>query len=485
MTTHDYQRLISLVKVPGILGTISEQLSWDQLVMMPKGAAQLRSEQSATLSGLSHQLFINEEIGELIHRLKTAVLDEEQAAQVREIARDYERAKRVPKELVEEISKVTTEAEHIWEQARANNDFASFAPWLERIIDLLRKRAHAIDPGADPYEVMFNDFEPGLTLDEARSLLTEVKHAIVPILKSAKKGADTSFLHREVPRDVQMAFNAELAKAVGYDLGKGRIDVSTHPFTSAYGRITTRFESTWHMPILSTMHEKGHGDYEHALRLEHVGTPLGTAASFSIHESFSRLWENHVGRSLVFWSWIHPRLKEAYGEALDGVTPEQLYAAINRVEPGFIRVDADELTYTLHIIARFELEQELINGRLGVQDLPAAWNKKYHELLGITPPTDALGCLQDVHWSGGAFGYFPCYAIGNMMAAQEWAAMAKEIDLEAEMSKGNFLPIKEWLARHLQQYGRQYETRKLMRKGTGKDLSAHDYVAYLRTKFSA
>ena len=480
----DYQKLISLVKVPGILGTIAEQLSWDQLVMMPKGAAQLRSEQTATLSGLSHQLFISDEIGTLLQRLKHTQLDEEQQAQVREIAHDYDRAKRVPKELVEEFAKVTTEAEQIWERARANNDFASFAPSLEKIIELLKIRAHAIDPHGDPYEVMFNDYEPGLTLAEARKLLTEVKHAIVPILKHAKKGADTSFLHREVPRELQMRFNKHLAERVGYDFTKGRLDLSTHPFTSAYGRITTRFESTWHMPILSTMHEKGHGDYEHALRVEHVGTPLGNAASFSVHESFSRLWENHIGRSLPFWTWLYPELKKDYGKAVEGVSVNDLYAAINKVEPGFIRVDADELTYTLHIIARFELEQELISGQLKVKDLPAAWNAKYNELLGITPPTDALGCLQDVHWSGGAFGYFPCYALGNIMAAQQWAAMGQEMDLEMEMKQGNYLPIKNWLAKNLQQHGRRYTTKDLIKQGTGKDLSSADYIAYLRDKFT-
>ena len=234
------------------------------------------------------------------------------------------------------------------------------------------------------------------------------------------------------------------------------------------------------MSILSTMHEIGHGMYEHAMSVEHVGTPLGSPASFSIHEAQSRLWENHIGRSLPFWQWLQPQLQNEYGVT---ATPEALYTAINKSEPGFIRVDADELTYTLHIIARFELEQSLMSGELAVADLPAAWNEKYQSLLGITPPTDALGVLQDVHWSGGAFGYFPAYALGNMIATQQWAAMRKDLPVDDLMRRGNFIPLKNWLYEHIQQHGQRYETKDLVLVGTGKELSTADYLSYLTEKF--
>jgi carboxypeptidase Taq len=481
----DYNTLVERVRVPGVLGTISELLGWDQQVMMPKGAAELRAKQAGVLSSVKHRLFTDPQIGQIIERLENAELSDEQRAMVREIAWDYRRAVKVPNALVREIAEVTSEAEDVWENARKNNDFASFAPWLERIVGLLRTQAHHIDPGKDPYEVLFQDYESGLSVAEANLLLNEVKEAIIPIITQYKDVlVDTGFLKRAVPQEAQLALNKEIAAMLGYDFSKGRLDISTHPFTAGYGRITTRFEETWHMPILSTIHESGHGMYEHDLPMNHVGTPLGEARSFAVHESQSRLWENMVGKSPGFWKVLHPKLKENYGEALDGVNAEMLIKAVNRIEPGFIRVDADEVTYTLHILLRFQIEQEIIGGRLPVNDIPARWNDMSQELLGITPSTDSLGCLQDVHWAGGAFGYFPSYALGNLMAAQQYAAAKRANPLmEEEFGRGEFSYLRAWLHDSVQQHGRRYPTKELIERATGKPLSSVDYISYLQEKF--
>jgi carboxypeptidase Taq len=478
-----YETLIARIKRISTLSSIGGLLGWDQETKMPPEGLARRADEKTLIASLSHEWFTDNEIGTLIKAAKNESLDDAQKANIREIEWSYHRAKAVPASWVEEFERATTEGVEIWKAARKKSDFALFAPHLKKIVDLNRQYAKYVAPERNPYEVLVETFENGLPMSQIDSFFQTLKDALIPLIKSIHDDSDDKAATADIPLQAQKKFAQELAKNIGYDFQKGRLDESTHPFTGYYGRITTRFEHNWISTLMSTIHESGHGMYEHGLPDEHVGEPLGDAGSFSVHESISRFWENNIGRSKSFWQWLYPKVETEYGipAGLDAI-----YKLINKVQPGIIRVDADELTYTMHIILRFEMEKELMDGTLEVASIPAEWIKRMQHYLGIAPKNDAEGCLQDTHWASGMFGYFPCYTLGSMIAAQLFAAAQKDIPhLKTQIAEGNFAEIQNWLAEKIYSQGQRYRTADLIHKATGKPLSTDDYVKYLTEKFGA
>src|SRR6056297_456460 len=427
-------------------------LSWDQQVTMPEGGTPARSQQSSTLSAISHELLTDDEMGDLLDELEDRDLDDEQQAVVREVRREYERAARVPNELVEELTQTTSEALPKWEQAKEEDDFSIFAPTLEKLVELRREYAEHIDPDRDPYEVLFEEYEPYLGIDTAEETLERLRDELVPLVDDIRD----SDVELATPFDgtydaeTQEDLARDTLDALGYDWDRGRLDTAAHPFSSGNqfdARVTTRFDESDPLGALtSTVHEFGHATYTQGLPDEEYGTPLGESRDLTVHESQSRLWENHVGRSRAFWERFLPELAERFPEAED-VSVDEMYEALNRVfEDNLIRVEADELTYHMHIVVRFEIEKQLIRGEIEVEDVPELWNDKYEKYLGIRPETDAEGCLQDIHWSHGNFGYFPTYSLGSVMAAQLFDAAESEIDdLAGDVRAGDFEGLHGWL----------------------------------------
>ena len=480
------QRISNVQNAAGVLG-------WDQQVMMPDEGTPARSKQLSALSAVSHDLLVDDEIGELLDELEAEDLDDEQAAVVREVRRSYEREVRVPTDLVEEISEISSEALPAWKEAKAENDFATFAPTLEKLVELKKQYAEHIDPDRDPYEVLFEDFEPCLPLEQAEAILDEVKATLVPMIEEIRESdvdlAVDSF-QGTFPEAQQDELVRDALDVLGYPWERGRLDVAPHPFSTGTmfdARVTTRFDESDPLgALLSTVHEFGHATYTLGLPDEAYGTPLGQARDLSVHESQSRLWENHVGRSQPFWELFLPTFQEQFPETED-VTVQDAYEAANQVyEDNLIRVEADELTYHLHIVIRFEIERELISGDLDVADVPETWNDKYEEYLGIRPETDSEGCLQDIHWSHGSFGYFPTYSLGSVMAAQLYAAAEDDIgDLDGQIRAGDFDALHEWLTENVHRHGQRYETNELVVEATGEDFTADYFLDYVTEKYGA
>ena len=486
-----YEALLDRVQRWNAVGSASGVLGWDQQVMMPEGGTPARSKQLSALSSVHHDMVTADETGELLDELDDADLTDEQAAVVREVRREYERADAVPVELVEEISETGSEALQAWEEAKAEDDFDEFAPYLEKHVELKREYAEHIDPDRDPYEVLFEEFEPCLSMERAESILTELREALVPMIEDIRESdvelaVDT--FEGTFPEDEQEALSRDALELVGYDFDRGRLDVSSHPFTSGNQfdcRVTTRFDETDPLGAVgSTVHEFGHAQYNLGLPQEHFGTPLGTSRDLSVHESQSRLWENHVGRSEAFWQEFLPVFQEHFPQT-EEATVRDAYEAFNQVyEDNLIRVEADELTYHLHIVVRFEIERDLIRGDLDVEDVPEVWNDKYEEYLGIRPDTDSEGCLQDIHWSHGNFGYFPTYSLGSVMAAQLFEAAEAEIDdLDAKIAEGEFDDLHDWLGENVHRHGSRYETNELVKRATGEDFSADAFLDYVDEKY--
>ena len=486
-----YGSLLDRARRWNAVGSAAGVLSWDQQVMMPEGGTPARSKQLSTLSSLRHELLTDEEIGELLDELDGTDLTDEQAAVVREIRREYERADAVPVELVEEISETSSEALAAWEEAKADDEFETFAPYLEKHVELKRKYADHVDPDRDPYEVLFEEYEPCLSIDRAEAILEALRETLVPMIdaiRDSDRELAVDTFAGEFPEAEQEELAREALELLGYDFSRGRLDVSSHPFTSGNQfdcRVTTRFDESDPLGALgSTIHEFGHAQYSLGLPQEHWGTPLGESRDLSVHESQSRLWENHVGRSRAFWELFLSRFQDRFPETADA-TVEDAYEAVNQVyEDNLIRVEADELTYHLHIVVRFEIERDLIRGDLAVEDVPETWNDKYEEYLGIRPETDAEGCLQDIHWSHGNFGYFPTYSLGSVMAAQLYDAADAEIDdLDARIADGEFEPLHEWLADRVHAHGARYETNELVERATGEPLEADAFLEYVDAKY--
>jgi carboxypeptidase Taq len=490
VTTPDaYDDLLDLTRRRSHVGDAAELLSWDQQVMMPEGGTPARSKQLSALSAVEHDLRTDDAVGDLLESLAAESLDPEQSAVVREVRRDYERATSVPTDLIERISEASSEALDAWRAAKAEDDFDAFAPHLRELVDCKRQYADHVDPDADPYAVLFAEYEPCLPLSDAEVVLTSLREAVVPLVEEIRASdVDLPTVDGPVDADSQSSMVRDALDLLGYPWERGRLDEAPHPFstgTTHDARITTRYEESDPLAaLLSTVHEFGHATYTLGLPADAYGTPLGEARDLSIHESQSRLWENHVARSRPFWDLFCPRLADHAPELAD-LTPETAYRAANAVDPtNLIRVEADELTYHLHIVLRFEIERDLIRGDLDVAEVPAVWDEKMESYLGVTPESDAEGCLQDIHWAHGNFGYFPTYSLGSVVAAQLFDAADGDIDgLDDAIRRGEFDPLREWLQEHIHRHGKRYETDELVRRATGEGVSADAFLDHATAKY--
>jgi carboxypeptidase Taq len=471
-------------------------LGWDQQVFMPPGGAEARAEQLATLSKLAHELFTTDEIGALLADLAGAGFDpdSDEAALVRVAQRDYDKARKLPPALVAEMSRTFSMGQQIWTKARAEKDFAQFQATLAKIIDLNIQKAEAYGYQDCLYDALLDEYEPGMQTAAVAGVFATLKVGLVPLVQAIAQNAarvDDSLLKQDYNEQAQWDFGLIPLKAIGFDLERGRQDKSVHPFTTSFSvndvRITTRVhKDLFPSALFSTLHEGGHALYEQNSTPALDGSFLAGGTSLGVHESQSRLWENVLGRSREFWHFYYPKLQEFFPAQLQRAGMEDFYRAINKVSPSFIRVEADEATYNLHVFLRFELEQELVEGRLSVAQLPAAWNAKMEEYLGLTPPHDALGVLQDIHWSGGSIGYFPTYTLGNVLSLQFYEQTLKDLpDLPQQYSRGEFGPLLAWFKEKIHRHGRKYTANELLARVTGASgIEAGPYLRYITEKFS-
>jgi carboxypeptidase Taq len=488
-----YGTFIQHVKEINTLRSIQALLEWDQETYMPQRAAEDRGNQLAVVAGVLHEKLTGDELGGLLGKLEQQLDGEDYVAvtNLREVRREHDRAVKVPTDLVKRIAKATALARDAWVPARKDADFPRFAPHLEILLELKREVADRIGWDSEPYDALMDEFEPGARAAVVQEVFDKVKAELVPLvvaIKDAPRQPDTSILERACPPDKQGAFNRRIVEAMGFDFEAGRIDVSVHPFCSGHSpkdvRFTTRYDEHYMpMSLFGVMHETGHGLYEQGFDAEHTGTPMAIHTSLGIHESQSRLWENQVGRSRLFWEHFFPVLQAEFPSLAD-VSLDAWHFAINTVRPSLIRVEADEVTYGLHIMLRFDLERQMIAGKLPASDVPQAWNAGMQQLLGITPPDDAQGCLQDIHWSIGLLGYFPTYALGNLYAAQFFAAARRALpDLDQRIARGELRPLREWLRENIHQHGKRYRAHDLVKVVTGQELSHKPFIEYLNGKF--
>jgi carboxypeptidase Taq len=466
-------------------------LSWDQQTQMPPGGSGVRAEQLATLGRLAHELFISDEIGNLLEELRgyEESLDREsnEASFIRVARRDYEKATRVPPDLSAEITRVGSQAFTTWVEARANSDYESFRPWLEQLVELKQRYVACYPPADDPYDTLLDDFEPGMTTAEVRVIFDRLKEELIPLIRSAGS-TDSRRVNGRFPADKQREVSLEIIRRFGFDDESWRIDTAPHPFASSFGvtdiRLTTREPEDSLDGLFAAMHECGHGLYEHGVDPSLERTLLCRGASLGLHESQSRLWENLVGRSRAFWSWFYPQLQDAFPSELAGVDEDAWFRSINDISPGLVRIDADEASYNLHIILRFELEQRIMSG-LDLRELPDAWNQAMSDYLGVDVPDDAHGVLQDVHWSRGGFGYFPTYSLGNVMSVQIWERMREDVgDVDEQIGRGEFGELREWLREHLHRYGRKFMPAETLERCVGGPIDPEPYLRYLQGKLA-
>jgi carboxypeptidase Taq len=468
------------------LGHAEAIADWDSRTFMPPGGAEARANVVGTLARISHERFVSDEVGGLLTELD-GLEDEADAALVRLVRREWERARRVPGELAAELAHSAGVAVAAWDRAKAASDFASFRPHLERQLELKLRYIDCFPEIETPYDVLLDEYEEGMTTADVQRVFDRLKEVLVPLIASRADGGEP--LRGPFPVDRQQEASRLVLAAFGYDPASWRIDETPHPFASKPGlgdiRLTTHTDAGDLTSVFSTMHEFGHGVYEFDIDPRLARTPLAGGTSSAIHESQSRMWENLVGRSRGFWRWFYPQLQPLFPDALGAIDEEAFVRAVSAIRPGLIRGDADEATYGLHIILRFELEQELLAGTLAIRDLPETWNTRMQEYLGVDVPDDAHGVLQDMHWSIGLFGYFPTYQLGNVVSVQIWERAREELgDPEEQFARGEFGPLREWLRQHVYRHGSVYPPRELLHRLTGSELDPEPYLQYLQQKFA-
>src|SRR5436190_13255676 len=477
------------------LGALAYLLAWDQRTMMPPAGGGHRARHIGLVQRLRHERLVDPEVGRLLDELAAVEgsldPDSDDAALIRLARRDHAKAVQVPTELRAEMAQASSEASPVWLQAKATSDFDLFLPVLERNVELRHRYIACFEPGDEPYDVLLDDFEPEMQTAEVTGIFDEIKADLVPLIAELRdRDIDDSFLFGSFPLDRQVALDNEVVDLFGHRPDSWRIDPTEHPFASGAGiddiRITTHYYEDSLKSLFSTMHEYGHGLYEHQIPRRFAHLPIGAHASLGLHESQSRLWENLVGRSLPFWRFFYPRVQEVFPEQLGSVDLERFYAGINKVRPSLIRIRADEVTYGMHVILRFELEQDIVNRRVELRDLPQRWAEKMHEYLGVEVPDHANGVLQDMHWASGLIGYFSTYLLGTVMSVQLWEKAAEDLgDLEGQVERGEFAPLRAWLGEHIHGQGRKYPPQETLRRAVGTTIDPKPYLAYLRRKYGA
>ena len=476
------------------LQRIARLLSWDQQTMMPAAGSEARADHLATLSRLAHELFVDEETGRLLDELRPLAdsePDSDDGALVRVAKREYDKSVRVPAELRAEMARASASARPVWVRAKAASSFQEFLPALEENVQLRLRYIECFGDVEEPYDILLDDFEPETTTAEVREIFEPLKAELVPLIAELRENdVDDSFLRGDFPVDRQESLAKSVVSLFGMRPDSWRLDPTVHPFASGAGiddvRITTNYDPQTMKSLFSTMHEYGHGLYTHQLPRNITRLPTGGPCSLGIHESQSRLWENLVGRSLPFWRFFYPRVQESFPGQLGGVELERFFAAINRVQPSLIRIKADEVTYGMHVILRFELEQDIVNGRVDLRELPEIWNERMHEYLGVDVPDDAHGVLQDTHWASGLIGYFPTYLLGTVMSVQIWERLTADVpDVEDQIERGEFAGLREWLGEHVHSLGRRFSPQETLRRATGSTIDSKPYLGYLREKYGA
>jgi carboxypeptidase Taq len=484
------------VREQSLLDSCAVLLSWDEETQMPRAAAEHRGDQMALLAGLEHDRATDPRIGELLVELEGSSLVRDPlsaaAVNVRELRRTHGRATRLPRSLVEELARTVSLAQQEWLTARRDADFARFRPWLDRMVTLKQREAECLGYQDAPYDALLEEFEPGMTSGELARLFAALRRDLLPLINAvthASRRPEPLLLRRSFPVERQRLFVEMVVAAVGFDFRAGRLDEAAHPFFTNVGpgdcRITTRYDAAdFRRGLFAALHETGHALYEQGLDPEHHGTPMGEAASLGLHEAQARLWENSVGRSRAFWGHFFPLARGVFHESLGDVDLEAFHFAVNHVEATPIRVGSDELTYNLHILLRFELEQALLTGELKTRDVPAAWNEAYRHYLGVVPANDAEGCLQDSHWAAGLFGYFPSYTLGNVFAAQLFARAMKDLgDLSRPFARGDFAGLLGWLREEVYRHGSRFPAPRLIEEATGGPPDHKPLIRMLRRKY--
>jgi carboxypeptidase Taq len=469
-------------------------LSWDQHTKMPPKAGDARAEHLGTLDLIAHEMFVDDEIGALLEELRpyeeSLDYDSDEGSLVRITRREYEKAKRVPPELRAELTRAGAVALAAWIESRQKSDFSIFLPYLQKNVELVREYVACFPKHESDYDVLLDDYDEGMTTAEVRAVFDELKAELIPLIAEIGERAeavDNSCLSGHFPLERQRAFALEVLEQLGYDPESWRLDPTVHPFAMSAAttdiRLTTRYDESDLGSLTAAIHEFGHGFYEAGIDPALERTLLSQVSSMSLHESQSRMWENLIGRSLPFWRHFYPRLQETYPEQFSDVELDEFYRAVNKVEPSLIRIEADEATYNLHIILRFELEQEILDGSLDLADLPEAWNARMTEYLGVDVPDDAHGVLQDVHWSGGAIGYFPTYSLGNVISVQLWEQIRAALpDLDQQLERGEFGELAGWLRENLHRHGRKFTSKETLERIVGGPIDAGPYLRYLKDK---
>jgi carboxypeptidase Taq len=490
------KELKKIINDASLLGSTAAVLGWDERTYMPHGGSAHRANQLALIAGMVHEQVTTPRFGELISAVEDSPLVKDPlsitAVNMRELRRFYDKQTKVPKKLVEAIAHAETTGQGIWVQARRKSDFKMFYPSLDKIIELKKQYAKAVGYDDVIYDALLDDYEPGASTKHVTKVLGALRKELVPFVAKiigSKRKPDLSIIEREYPVDKQRMFGELAASMIGFDFACGRLDTTAHPFCTGIGpgdcRITTRFNPKhFGQALFGILHEAGHGIYDQGLPKEHWGMPMGDSVSLGIHESQSRMWENMVGRSKPFWQYFYPLAQQTFRESLGDVKFDDFFFAVNDVRPSYIRVEADEVTYNLHILLRFEIEQDIFNGKIKSKDIPKAWNERFKKYFGLTPANDAEGCLQDVHWSAGLFGYFPTYSLGNLYAAQFFAKAKQDLgNVDAQFAAGKFRPLRDWLRKNIHSQGQRYRAEKLVKVVTGKPLDHKPLMTYLKGKY--